>query len=190
MTKKNRDALRRLNNLLHRDLGYFFAALIIAYSLSGIALNHVDEWNPDFIIRKTTLDFKRTYDRRTITEEDIAALSSKAGERSFRLYDFPSERQVKIYYRDATLLVDLEKGAGEYEKISRRPLFYQVNVLHRNSVEWWKWASDLFAATLIIITLTGMFMLRGRNGFSGRGKWLVTAGLIPPLIAVFLQQTR
>ncbi len=190
MKTRTRDSLRKLNNILHRDLGYFFAGLIIAYSLSGIALNHIDEWNPDFIISKTTLNFERTYDRRSITDEDIATLSSRAGESSFRLYDFPSERQVKIYFRNATLLVDLEEGTGEYEKISRRPLFYQVNVLHRNSVKWWKWASDIFAGTLIVITVTGMLMLRGRNGFAGRGKWLISAGMIPPLIAVVIQHMQ
>lgn len=84
--------------------------------------------------------------------------------------------------------IDLTNGLGTYEKVSRRPLFYQVNVLHRNSVEWWKWASDLFALMLIAITVTGMFMLRGNNGLKGRGKWLLAAGAMPPLIAVIAQQ--
>jgi hypothetical protein len=187
MSKKNRDSLRKINNILHRDLGYFFAGLIIAYCLSGIALNHIDDWNPDFIVSKNTLDFGQGYVIDDITDEVITEFSSKAGESSFRLYDFPSERQVKIYYKDATLFVNMQDGTGEYEKISRRPLFYQVNVLHRNSVEWWKWASDIFAGMLIVITVSGMFMLRGNNGLSGRGKWLATGGLIPPLAAIIIQ---
>jgi uncharacterized protein len=40
---------------------------------------------------------------------------------------------------------------------------------------------------LIIITLTGVIMLRGKNGFSGRGKWLASAGIVPPLAALILQ---
>jgi len=179
--------MRKINAILHRDLGYFFAALIIAYALSGIALNHIDDWNPDFIITKTTVDFEQSYERKTLNDDIIRQFSSRAGEDSFRLYDFPSDRQVKIYYKDATLLVDIENGTGVYEKISRRPLFYQVNVLHRNSVDWWKWASDIFAVMLIIITVTGAIMVRGKHGFSGRGKWLATAGLVPPLAALVLQ---
>lgn len=188
MLKPSGDTLRKLNNALHRDLGYFFAALIIAYSLSGIALNHVDEWNPDFIISKEKIKLSGPYQKKDINPELIREFSNRAGETSYRLYDFPSSRQVKIYYKDATLMVDLQKGDGLYEKISRRPLFYQVNVLHRNSVDWWKWASDLFAVTLIVITITGMFMLRGRNGLSGRGKWFFGAGFIPPVIALVFQQ--
>ncbi|WP_232319811.1 PepSY-associated TM helix domain-containing protein [Prosthecochloris sp. HL-130-GSB] len=187
MSRTSKDSLRKINAVLHRDLGYFFAALIIAYSLSGIALNHIDDWNPDFIVTKTTLDFDGSYDRQSVDDELIRQFSNMAGEESFRLYDFPSERQVKVYYKDATLLVDLAEGTGSYEKISRRPLFYQVNVLHRNSVDWWKWASDIFALMLIIITLTGVIMLRGKNGFSGRGKWLASAGIVPPLAALILQ---
>jgi len=179
---------RNLNNVLHRDLGYFFAALIMAYSLSGLALNHLDDWNPDFFIEKKQIEVERTYKKNEITPDRIEAFSALAGEKEYRLYDFPSERQVKIYYKNATLQIDLGSGKGTYEKVWRRPLFYQVNVLHRNSVEWWKWASDLFAVMLIAITVTGIFMLRGNNGLKGRGKWLLAAGALPPLIAVIAQQ--
>ncbi|MBM3423805.1 MAG: PepSY-associated TM helix domain-containing protein [Chlorobi bacterium] len=182
------DKARKINNVLHRDLGYFFAALIIAYSISGIALNHVDDWNPDFIITKKEIALDRRYDNNDITPDRIEAFSALAGENGFRLYDFPSERQVKIYYRNATMQIDLASGKGTYEKISRRPLFYEVNVLHRNSVDWWKWASDLFALMLIAITLTGMFMLRGSNGLKGRGKWLLAAGAVPPVLALLMHQ--
>ena len=188
MRKSSGESLRKINNILHRDLGYFFAALIIAYSLSGIALNHVDDWNPDFIISKEEIKLNESYQKNDITPDLIKDFSAKVGENGYRLYDFPSSRQVKIYYKDATLMVNLQNGEALYEKISRRPLFYQVNVLHRNSVAWWKWISDVFAVTLIIMTITGILMLRGSKGLSGRGKWLITAGFVPPLIAIVIQQ--
>lgn len=188
MSKPSGSRFRKFNSVIHRDFGYFFAALIIAYSISGIALNHVDEWNPDFIIIKEEIKLSGSYQKQDINPDVIREFSNRAGETSYRLYDFPSSRQVKIYYKDATLMVDLQKGEGLYEKISRRPFFYQVNVLHRNSVDWWKWASDVFAAMLIIITISGLLMLRGANGFSGRGKWFFGAGFIPPVIALVFQQ--
>ncbi len=188
MAQTTGNTFRKVNTVLHRDLGYFFAALILAYSLSGIALNHVDEWNPDFIISKDEIKLEGLYTKNDITPEVVRDISEKVGETGYRLFDFPSSRQVKIYYKNATLMIDLEKGEGLYEKISRRPVFYQVNVLHRNSVNWWKWASDIFAGMLIIITITGLLMLRGPNGFSGRGKWFFGAGFIPPVIALIFQQ--
>ena len=40
--------LRRWCRLLHRDLSYFFAGMVLIYALSGIAMNHRDTFNPDY----------------------------------------------------------------------------------------------------------------------------------------------
>lgn len=178
---------RKINLVLHRDLGYFFSGLIIIYCLSGIALNHVDDWNPDFIIEKDSIGLDRVYDRSEINDDKISEFGKLVGEDEYKLYDFPTKNQVKIYYEDATLHIHLEKKTGIYERISKRPLFYQVNVIHRNSLKGWKWASDIFAILLITITITGLFVLKGKNGITGRGKWFIAAGIIPPLIAIILQ---
>jgi hypothetical protein len=44
----------------------------------------------------------------------------------------------------------------------------------------------LFTVGLIVISLTGLFILKGRNGLVGRGKWLVSVGLLLPLLALAL----
>ena len=56
MKKNVGTKIRRLNIATHRDLGYFFSSLIITYCLSGLALNHINEWNPDFIIEKQKIE--------------------------------------------------------------------------------------------------------------------------------------
>jgi len=43
--------LRKWNRIIHRDLGYIFFGMSIIYGLSGIALNHIGDWNPDYIIK-------------------------------------------------------------------------------------------------------------------------------------------
>jgi hypothetical protein len=58
--------------------------------------------------------------------------------------------------------------------------------LHRNSIKGWKWASDVFAVMLILISITGLFILKGKKGLTGRGKWLIAAGALPPLIVLLL----
>ena len=43
--------LRRWNNAIHRDLGYFFFGMTIIYSISGVVLNHFksgDFKHPDY----------------------------------------------------------------------------------------------------------------------------------------------
>jgi len=177
--------LRHLNIATHRDVGYFVSALVIAYCLSGLALNHVDVWNPDFVIHKRRVTIEARVDAK-LTPADIEAYGRLVDEQHYRVYDFPTRDQVKIYYETATLHLDLAAGTGLYERVTRRPLFYQVNVLHRNSFKPWKWAADGFAVLLLLVNITGMFVLRGKQGLGGRGKWLIAAGALSPIIALVL----
>ncbi|HTQ97741.1 MAG TPA: PepSY-associated TM helix domain-containing protein [Candidatus Acidoferrum sp.] len=181
--------LTRLNKSLHRDVGYFLSGLIFAYCISGIALNHINDWNPDFVIEKRSITLDRAFTRDEITSDRIAEFTALVGETAPKLHDFPTAEQVKIYYDNASLLVNLVAKTGMYESIHQRPLFYQSNVLHRNSLKGWKWASDIFGGLLIFLTVSGWFMLKGRLGLLGRGKWLILAGFAPPVIAIIIFQT-
>ncbi|MCO5239309.1 MAG: PepSY-associated TM helix domain-containing protein [Chitinophagaceae bacterium] len=178
--------LRRLNLTWHRDLGYFFSSLIIIYCISGLALNHLDDWDPDFIIHRKTVQFPANLSVSQVTDDKVAEFSKLVEESHFKIYDFPTDNQVKIYYDNASLHVNLETGTGQYEKIVKRHLFYEANVLHRNSLAGWKWVSDIFAIMLIVISVTGLFILRGKYGFRRRGAWFMLAGLLLPVVAVWL----
>lgn len=179
--------LRRLNVALHRDLGYFFSSLIVVYCISGIALNHIDDWNPDFIITKDSVTLSRNYTVKEINKNVVKEFNALVHESDYKIFDFPTSNQVKIYYNNASLHINLTTKKGIYERLSKRPIFYQTNVLHRNSLKGWKWASDVFAFMLIVITITGLFVLKGKYGITKRGKWLIGFGLFPPLIAIIIQ---
>lgn len=178
--------LRRLNIATHRDVGYFFSGLIIIYCLSGIALNHVDDWNPDFIIEKRTIHFTGRYNSAQVNKDNIGMFNKMVSEERYKVFDAPTSDQVKIYYDNASLHLNFSTNEGLYEKITKRPVLYQANVLHRNSLKGWKWASDVFAVMLILISVTGLFILKGKNGFGGRGKWLILGGLLPPVVALII----
>ena len=186
MKKVTKTKIRRLNIATHRDLGYFFSSLIIVYCLSGIALNHVNEWNPDFIIKKKTVQIDKQYSADQLTPEIINDFGKLVGEKKYKVYDAPTHDQVKIYYDNASLHLNFTTMQGVYESVSRRPVFYQSNLLHRNSIKGWKWAADVFAVLLIVINITGLFVLKGKHGIKGRGKWLILAGALPPIIAIIL----
>lgn len=180
--------VRKLNIATHRDLGYFFSTLIIIYCLSGFALNHLNDWNPDFIIEKETLTISGNYSSDNLTSELIKEFGKQVNETDYKVYDVPSPGKVKIYYDNASLLIDFTTHQGEYEKIMRRPVFYQSNLLHRNSIRGWKWVSDIFAGMLIIISITGLFVLKGKNGISGRGKWWIGAGALLPILVLLINE--
>ncbi len=146
----------------------------------------MNDWDPDFIIHKQEIKLTSTYSRSQVTPAVISSMSQQAGEPDYKVYDFPTDNQVKIYYDNATLHVNLESGIGEYERVVKRHVFYESNVLHRNSLTGWKWVSDIFAIMLIIISVTGLFILKGKYGFKRRGVWIVSAGLLLPIAAVLI----
>lgn len=178
--------LRRLNSDLHRDVGYFLSGLILIYCLSGIALNHVHDWNPDFIIHKRTITLDHSYTVAEITPERIEEFTALVGEAPAKVHDFPTAHHVKVYYDNASLLIDLATQTGTYERVQRRPLFYQANILHRNSLKGWRWAADIFGALLIFLVVSGWFILKGKHGVLGRGKWFIAAGMLPPIVAILI----
>jgi hypothetical protein len=179
-------SIRKLIITLHRDIGYFFSSLIIIYCISGLALNHVDDWNPDFIIHKEKVSLNKKYVKEDLTKESILEIASLVKEHDYKVFDFPTDEQLKIYFDNATLHINLADGYGTYEKIVRRPIFYESNVIHRNSLKGWKWVSDIFAVMLIIVNCTGLMILKGKNGFSGRGKWFVAAGTLLPICGIIV----
>jgi hypothetical protein len=177
-------AARRLNRALHRDLGYALTAFVISYCLSGLALNHRDEWNPDFVVEKRTITLDRVYRETEVDERLARALTEQVGETAHRVIDVPTPGQVKIYYDNASLHLHLADRRGVYERVVRRPIFYDVNVLHRNSFKGWRWFSDAFSVLLVLVNVSGLFVLKGKHGLSARGKWLIAAGALPPAAAV------
>ena len=47
-----RSALRTI----HRDLGYFLTALVCIYSISGLAVNHIEDFNPNYAMENRQID--------------------------------------------------------------------------------------------------------------------------------------
>ncbi|MEP7323937.1 MAG: PepSY-associated TM helix domain-containing protein [Saprospiraceae bacterium] len=179
--------IKRWNRNIHRDLGFFISALLIAYCISGLALNHSDSWNADFILQKDTISIPVEITSVNLNNrEAVLKLCALVGEDSYKVFDFPTADQVKIYFDKASFHVNMKEGKGLYEKIQRRPLIYQTNLLHRNSIKHWKWVADVFAILLIGINLTGLFILKGKYGITGRGLWLMLLGFLPALIALIL----
>ena len=62
-------------------------------------------------------------------------------------------------------------------------MLYAFNQLHLNTPKrLWTWVADIYAIGLIVLAVTGMFVLKGRTGITGRGAWLTGAGVLLPVI--------
>jgi hypothetical protein len=89
---------------------------------------------------------------------------------------------MKIFLKGGSAVIDLETGEGLLERVSRRPFFREMNYLHYNPSELWTWTSDVFAGALIILAITGLFLVKGPKGITKRGAWLTILGIVLPIV--------
>lgn len=179
---------RKWNNIVHRDLGYLCFGLTIIYVISGVAVNHIDIWNPSYTIERVESRLQKPLPAGPAGPETIAAILAELGEtgqykNSFR----PDPRTIQIFTEGNTLTIDLPSGQVLQEKVSPRPVLRQLNFLHLNHPKkLWSWFADLYAICLGILAITGLFVLKGKKGLTGRGAWLTIAGIVLPVFFLWL----
>ena len=174
--------------MLHRTLGYLCAGLTIVYAVSGLAVNHVADWNPNYIIRDDTvmmgevsLEVSRSPD---FAERLLAAFDLDGPVQGmFR----PDPGRLDVFVEGGAIEFDLATGAAVYESVRDRPVLRVFNALHLNEPKGsWTVVADLFAVALFLLALTGLFMVKGRKGVLGRGGVYVAAGVLLPLLYLWL----
>jgi len=179
---------RKWFRVVHRDFGYLFFGLTLVYSVSGIALNHLDDWNPNYIIVRKEIALEnpgRIYPG--ITKAEVRAILEEIGEnKGYKNHYFPQSDQLKIFLKGGSALINIETGNGLLERVDRRPFFHEMNYLHYNPQVSWTWISDVFAGALIILAITGLFLVRGAKGITGRGAWMTALGIIIPLVFLLI----
>lgn len=173
---------------LHRDIGYFFVGLIIAFAISGIAQNHRKQWKPD----RYTYEFKKVsthfhLPKESVTKDSIKAFSAANGLPDLKQFDFRKDSSLVIAYEGADATIKLKNGEAEINLWKKKPVLAQMTFLHKfNGNNWWIGYSDIFALGMIFIAASGMFLMKGKNSFIKRGWFFAVAGIIFPLIALFL----
>jgi hypothetical protein len=168
---------------LHRDLGYVAVGLTVVYALSGIAVNHVADWDPNF--RNTTI----TRELGPLGDGDVgkAVLAKLAITEAPREVYRAAPDQVEIVFAHRTLHVNPLSGRVVDEGQQPRLLLRVANWLHLNrGKKAWTLFADGYALGLLVLALSGMFMLPGRRGLLGRGAILVAAGVAIPVLYVTL----
>lgn len=173
---------RRWNAVLHRDLGYLAVGLTLVYAVSGIAVNHISDWNPNYARVRETLTIapiRTDQAEETLVAEALAHLKLTEAPRSSAQ---PDDDTLLIFYPDLQYSVDLPSGRVLKEGTTRRPVLYALNRLHLNTPKGlWTWIADAYAASLAFLALSGLFILKGRNGLLGRGAWLTGIGVLVPI---------
>lgn len=171
---------RRWWRAMHRDMGYLVVGLTLVYAVSGIAVNHIADWDPSFEQFKQTVQVSPfPGDDQAVAAHALAELGlTDAVTDVYRV----SDTRVDVSLDNATLHVNPAAGIIVAEGQRPRPLLRDINWLHLNRGKAaWTLFSDAFAVMLIILALTGVFMIKGKKGFVGRGAVLVAIGLAVPI---------
>jgi len=86
-----------------------------------------------------------------------------------------------------TIKANLLTGEIENEIVSSRGFLRELNFLHLNHPKkLWTYVADIYAAVLIFLAVTGLFMIEGKKGITGRGKWFTVIGILLPLLFLIL----
>ena len=168
---------------LHRDTGYLAVGLTLVYAVSGIAVNHIADWDPNF------QHLKAQHQLTGIPVGDEAAVAFVADELGIDeapndVFAYSKDRIV-ANYEQRTLTINPSSGVVIEKGQSPRLLLRLMNWLHLNrGKKAWTYFADGYAIMLIVLALSGMFMLSGRRGLIGRGGILVAIGIALPLLYV------
>ena len=174
---------RHLFRVVHRDIGYVAVALTLAYGLSGIAVNHIDDWNPNYAYAERSVDIG-PLPAGSLSDKEAYVVDKLGLERSqVRGHFQETATELRVFLVEGQeARVDMTTGRGSLKTIAKRAVFFEVNALHLNNLKGiWTYVADIFALALMILALTGMTMMKGDRGFLGRGKYFVGAGLVIPI---------
>lgn len=180
--------IRKWSRILHRDIGFFFIGTTLIYGISGIALNHMSDWNPNYSVENKQFSTSINLEKSALLKNNILQLLDDIDDRdNYKKHYFPSQNKLKIFLRGgSSIIVNIKSGNGNAEFLKRRPLFYEVNYLHYNPNRFWTWFSDIFAGALILFAITSLFMNKGKNGLKGWGGIYTILGFLIPLVFLLL----
>jgi uncharacterized protein len=177
---------RRWFRALHRDVGYVAVALTIAYALSGVAVNHIDDWNPSYTFDERAIDLGPLPTTSLVDQEAFVVEALQLDRASVRGHFLETANELRVFLAEGQeARVRLDTGRGTLKTITRRAVLFEVNALHLNNLKGvWTYVADVFAIALVFLAITGMTMMKGDRGITGRGKWFVGAGLLIPIAFV------
>lgn len=177
--------VRALLRAIHRDVGYLGVGLTLIYALSGLAVNHIGQWDPNF------KDFDRTVEVGPLAGDDdaIAAVAARKldiDEKPKEIYRAAPD-QLDVLFGHRTLHIN--PATGHIHEEGQNPRFFLrvANWLHLNrGKKAWTYAADTYAIALTFLAISGLFMIKGKKGLVGRGMILVLVGVAVPIAYVTL----
>ncbi|AKU95834.1 hypothetical protein AKJ09_02498 [Labilithrix luteola] len=175
---------------LHRDIGYVAVGLTFIYAMSGLAVNHVTDWSdgdPSF------KNYQATHELGALASLGSDEAIADAVRQKLSIKETPREvyraspEELEITFDKRSLHVNPVTGHVIDDGQKPRFILRFANWLHLNrGKKAWTYVADAYAAGLLLLATSGMFMIAGKKGFFGRGALLVGLGIAIPVIYIAL----
>ena len=179
---------RKVCRWLHRELGYLAVGLTLVYGISGIVVNHTHHWDANYRrdIKVTWIEPVGLGPTETVTPRVLEQLNlTEPIKSTWRA----GKEKLQIFIPNATLDVNIVTGEVVRHGYTERPILFDLNYMHLNTGKSpWTGISDVFAGVLIILAVTGIFLVRGSKGLAGRGGVLMGLGFLLPLIYILFER--
>jgi hypothetical protein len=180
--KKPDKSYRYWLRVIHRDIGFLMVGVCFVYAISGILLNHMDGKDPSFKTEEYSLQFTKEL---SAGEVKILWEDKKDLPRLNKVVPI-DDTHYRLLFSGGTGVYDSTSGIADYEKYSKRHFVFWINKLHYNKVKGWSIMGDFFAVSLIFFAVSGLFMVKGKKGIAGSGKYYLIAGLLIPVIYIII----
>jgi uncharacterized protein len=176
---------RAWSRAVHRDLGHLAVGLTIVYALSGLAVNHILDWDPSYTA------YSEPHELGPLAGSDDAI--AKAAMQKLGVSGTPRDvyrnapDDLEVVLDKRTLHVDPTTGHVVDE--GQRPRFFLrvANWLHLSrGKKAWTVIADAYAVGLLVLAITGIALNPGRKGLFGRGGLFLLAGAAVPVLYVTL----
>ena len=179
---------RKWCRTFHRELGFLAVGLTLVYAISGIAVNHAHHWDAnysrtreEFVIEAPgtgpTSEIEPVVMERLALTEPVKSTWRARG------------TQFQVFLENGGIDVNLATGEAVRHGFAKRPLLFDLNFMHLNSGKApWTGIADVYGGMLVVMALTGIFLVRGRKGLSGRGGILMALGFLLPIVFAVVQR--
>ena len=185
MTPKKKLLVRPILRAIHRDMGYVAVGLTLIYAISGIAVNHVKDWDPNFVNYDVTHEIGGPLP--DADDEAARVVLDKLAIKQTPTEVYRENDEIEILLDHRTLHVNVKTGHVVDEGQKPRFLLRFANWLHLNrGKKAWVYIADAYAAALLFLACSGMFMLPGKRGLIGRGAVFVALGVAVPVVYITL----
>lgn len=165
---------------LHRDIGYLAVGFTVLYAVSGIAMNHIDDWDPNFHASERTLKIA-PIGADASNDVAVARLGAATGVAGKPEDVYRAGDEIRVRYADGIKVTAI--GETATVQIRRDRFFFRVaDWLHATrGKQAWKYIADAYAVLLLYLAISGIFMIKGKLGLRWRGTILMAAGLLAPV---------